>query len=71
MIIEKQAVEVEGADAICAHKIEIYCPACSRDVDENELFNKVCNDCGADLTEPQQSVAIAVTSVPVVGITWS
>jgi Zn finger protein HypA/HybF involved in hydrogenase expression len=71
MIIEKQAVEVEGADAICAHKIEIYCPACSRDVDETELAALKCSDCGADLSEPQQSVAVAVTSVPVVGITWS
>jgi Zn finger protein HypA/HybF involved in hydrogenase expression len=70
MIIENQAVEVEGADAICAHKIEIYCPNCSRDVDEAELSNKVCNDCGADLSQPEQHVAVAVTSVPVVGITW-
>jgi len=70
MIIENQAVEQEGADAICAHKIEIYCPKCSRDVDESELANKLCADCGADLSEPEQHVAIAVTSVPVVGITW-
>ena len=61
MIIENQAVEVEGKDAICANKVEIYCPQCSRDVDESELFNKVCNDCGADLSAPQQSVAVAVT----------
>lgn len=70
MIIENQAVEQSGADPICAHKIEIYCPQCSRDVDEAELFNKVCNDCGADLSEPEQHVAVAVTSVPVIGITW-
>ena len=70
MIIEKQAVDQEGADPICAHKIEIYCPQCNRDVDESELAAKKCNDCGADLSEPQQSVAIAVTSVPVIGITW-
>lgn len=70
MIIENQAVEQAGADPICAHKIEIYCPQCSRDVDESELFNKVCNDCGADLSQPQQNVAVAVTSVPVLGITW-
>lgn len=70
MIIEKQAIEVEGADTICAHKIEIYCPQCNKDVDEAELFNKTCNDCGTSLEQPQQSVAIAVTSVPVIGITW-
>mgnify|MGYP006276211257 FL=1 len=70
MIIENQAVEVEGKDAICAHKIEIYCPNCSRDVDESELFNKVCNDCGASLSEPEQHITIALTSVPAIGITW-
>ena len=70
MIIENQAVEVDGSDAICAHKIEIFCPACSKDVDTAELAAKKCNDCGADLSDPQQNVAIAVTSVPVVGIFW-
>jgi len=70
MIIENQAVDVEGADPICAHKIEIYCPSCSKDVDESELSASKCNDCGADLSEPEQHVAVAVTSVPVIGITW-
>ena len=70
MIIENQAVEVEGKDPICANKVEIYCPNCSRDVDEAELFNKVCNDCGASLSEPEQHVTIALTSVPAIGITW-
>ena len=70
MIIENQAKELAPEVMDVAHKIEIYCPSCSRDVDEAELLNKLCNDCGADLTTPQQSVAVAVTSVPVVGITW-
>ena len=70
MIIENQAIEVDGSDAICAHKIEIYCPACHRDVDEAEVAAQKCSDCGADLSEPEQHVAIAVTSVPVIGITW-
>jgi predicted amidophosphoribosyltransferase len=70
MIIENQAVEQEGADAICAHKIEIFCPNCTRDVDESELFNKVCSDCGTSLDTPEQHVAVAVTSVPVIGIVW-
>jgi uncharacterized protein (DUF983 family) len=70
MIIEQQAKELAPEVMDVATKIEIYCPQCSRDVDENELFNKVCNDCGADLSEPEQHVAVAVTSVPVIGITW-
>jgi Zn finger protein HypA/HybF involved in hydrogenase expression len=70
MIIEKQAQELAPEVMDVATKIEIYCPSCSRDVDEAELAAKKCNDCGADLTTPQQSVAVAVTSVPVVGITW-
>jgi hypothetical protein len=68
MIIENQAVEVEGADAICAHKIEIFCPVCGKDVDESELNIKACHDCGASLENPEQHVAVAVTSVPVIGI---
>lgn len=70
MIIEKQAQELAPEVMDVATKIEIYCPQCSRDVDETELFNKTCNDCGADLSAPQQSVAVSVTSVPSIGITW-
>lgn len=70
MIIENQAKELTKDVMDVATKIEIYCPACSRDVDESELFNKTCNDCGASLEEPEQHVAVAVTSVPVIGITW-
>lgn len=70
MIIENQAKEIAPDVMDCATKVEIYCPQCSRDVNESELFNKTCNDCGASLTEPEQHVAVAVTSVPVIGITW-
>ena len=70
MIIENQAKELAPEVMDVAHKIEIYCPQCSRDVDETELTALRCNDCGADLTTPEQHVAVAVTSVPVVGITW-
>jgi len=70
MIIENQAKELAPEVMDVAHKIEIYCPACGRDVDESELSIRACNDCGADLTTPEQHVAVAVTSVPVVGITW-
>jgi len=70
MIIENQAKEIAPDITECAHKIEIYCPQCHRDVDAVEVEAKKCNDCGADLSDPEQHVAIAVTSVPVIGITW-
>ena len=53
MIIEKQAV---GEDI--AHKVEILCPSCGRDVDDAELSAKKCNDCGSDLSDPQQNVGL-------------
>jgi predicted RNA-binding Zn-ribbon protein involved in translation (DUF1610 family) len=49
------------------HAVEIYCPNCGRDVDEAELGAQKCNDCGFDLSEPKQSVAIHVTSMPAAG----
>ena len=70
MIIEKQAQELAPEVMDVATKIEIYCPVCNRDVDEAELTALKCNDCGANLTNPKQHVAVAVTSVPVIGITW-
>ncbi len=42
------------------HTVEIYCPNCGRDVDEVELAAQKCNDCGFDLSEPEQHVAIEV-----------
>jgi uncharacterized protein (DUF983 family) len=70
MIIESQAKEIAPDVMDVATKIEILCPVCGRDVDNGELINKACNDCGADLSTPEQNVAVAVTSVPVLGITW-
>jgi len=70
MIIEQQAKELSSDVTEVATKIEILCPNCSRDVDGAELTAKRCNDCGADLSTPEQNVAVAVTSVPVIGITW-
>jgi len=70
MVIEQQAKELSSDVTEVATKIEILCPNCSRDVDEAELTAKRCNDCGADLSTPEQHVAVAVTSVPVIGITW-
>ena len=70
MIIENQAVDVEGQDPICAHKFEILCPSCNRDVTEAELAALKCDDCGANLTDPKQNLAVAVTSVPVFGVNF-
>lgn len=49
------------------HTIEILCPACERDVDAQELLDLKCNDCGQDLSDPKQNVAIHATSVPAAG----
>ena len=69
MIVESQA-KIQGAVTEVATKVEIYCPNCGRDVDETELTNKACNDCGQDLSTPEQHVAVAVTSVPTFAITF-
>jgi Zn finger protein HypA/HybF involved in hydrogenase expression len=69
MIIEEQA-KIIGAVTEVATKVEIYCPNCGRDVDETELAAKKCNDCGTDLSTPEQHVAVAVTSVPAFAITF-
>jgi Zn finger protein HypA/HybF involved in hydrogenase expression len=70
MIIENEAVKLGDGTTTPAHKIEIYCPSCNRDVDETELANQVCNDCGADLSTPKQSVGIVVTSKPIGTKIW-
>ena len=70
MIIETQAVTLDENNTDCATKVEILCPNCNRDVDETELAAQHCNDCGADLSDPKQNIAIAVTSVPVFAIVF-
>jgi uncharacterized protein (DUF983 family) len=70
MIIQTQAKELSPDVMDVATKLEILCPACNRDVDAAELSAQKCNDCGADLSDPKQNLAVAVTSVPVLGITW-
>jgi Zn finger protein HypA/HybF involved in hydrogenase expression len=62
MIIENEATKLEDGSSAPAHKIEIYCPNCGRDVDETELTAQKCNDCGQDLSQPKQSVSIVVTT---------
>jgi predicted amidophosphoribosyltransferase len=70
MIIQNEATKLEDGTDAPAHRIEIYCPNCGRDVDETELANLVCNDCGADLSTPKQSVGIVVTSKPIGTKIW-
>ena len=70
MIIAKQAQDLDGQVVEVAHKVEILCPNCDRDVDEAELTAQVCSNCGHDLSEPKQSVEIHATSVPLFAITF-
>jgi Zn finger protein HypA/HybF involved in hydrogenase expression len=61
---------VEAGEFKPRHTIEIYCPNCSRDVDETELAMKVCGDCGHHLDEPEQHVAIVVANLSSGGATF-
>lgn len=70
MITETAAIKQEDGTILAKHKVEIFCPNCGRDVDETELTNLVCNDCGADLSAPKQNVAINVTSKPIGTKIW-
>jgi Zn finger protein HypA/HybF involved in hydrogenase expression len=70
MIQENEAVTLEDGTIEPKHKIEIYCPNCGRDVDEGELAAQLCNDCGANLAQPKQNVAINVTSKPIGTKVW-
>jgi Zn finger protein HypA/HybF involved in hydrogenase expression len=63
MIKEIQDAKLDDGSILCRHTIEIYCPNCSRDVDETELAMKVCGDCGHSLEEPEQHVAIVVANL--------
>lgn len=63
MIKEIPDAKLADGSILCRHTIEVYCPNCGRDVDESELFNKTCNDCGHSLTEPEQHVAIVVANL--------
>ncbi len=63
MIKEIVDSKLEDGTILCRHTIEVYCPSCSRDVDEAELADKKCADCGADLSTPEQHVAIAVANL--------
>ena len=54
----------------CRHTIEIYCPACGRDVDEAELAALKCNDCGYSLAAPKQSVSVEVANLSFGGLSF-
>lgn len=66
MITTLEAAKVDGV-VVPMHTVEILCPNCGRDVDEFELAALECNDCGQDLSEPKQNVAIHATTVPAAG----
>jgi uncharacterized OB-fold protein len=61
--------EIAGTEFKPRHTIEIYCPNCGRDVDEGELSAKKCNDCGTDLSTPEQHVSIVVANMSFGGST--
>lgn len=71
MIIENQAVDLADGAVDPAHKIQILCPKCKADVNEQELQNKVCGGCGASLNTPEQHIELHVTSIPLFAITFS
>jgi len=70
MITTIEATKLEDGTLAPAHKIEIYCPSCNRDVDEAELAAQKCNDCGHSLATPKQSVSITVTTKPMGTKLW-
>jgi Zn finger protein HypA/HybF involved in hydrogenase expression len=70
MIIKNESTKLEDGTVAPRHTVEILCPNCSRDVDEVELAAQKCNDCGADLSTPKQSVSIVVTSKPIGTKIW-
>ena len=68
-MIKEIADTVEAGEFKPRHIIEIYCPKCSRDVDETELAMKVCGDCGEPLHDPEQHVSIVVANMSFGGAT--
>jgi rRNA maturation endonuclease Nob1 len=68
-MIKEIADSMDNGEFKPRHTVEIYCPNCSRDVDELELKVKVCSDCGHSLDEPEQHVAIVVANMSFGGST--
>jgi hypothetical protein len=69
MIKEIADKKLDDGSILCRHTIEIYCPACGRDVDDSELAAKKCNDCGVDLSTPEMHVAVMVANLSSGGAT--
>jgi hypothetical protein len=63
MIKEIPDAKLADGSIACRTTVEIYCPNCSRDVDEAELAAKKCSDCGFDLSTPEQHVAVVVANL--------
>jgi rRNA maturation endonuclease Nob1 len=68
-MIKEIADSIDDGEFKPRHTVEIYCPNCSRDVDELELKVKVCSDCGHNLDKPEQHVAIVVANMSFGGST--
>lgn len=63
MIKEIPDAKLEDGSILCHHTIEVYCPNCGRDVNQDELDSKRCDDCGYDLSKPERHVAIVVANL--------
>lgn len=63
MKVIKEAVRLEDGSIDPKHELEQLCSNCGYDLDENELSNDTCSDCGQSLSIAQ-TVRIHVTSVP-------
>ena len=60
------AKKLENCSIEPAHSVEVVCAACGFDLDESELENDKCSNCGAVLNL-KRSVSIQVTSIPIFG----
>ena len=61
-----EAKSIDSDTIESAHSVEIVCAACGFDLDESELENDRCSNCGAVLNL-KRSVSIQVTSIPIFG----
>ena len=66
MIIVNSGRTLEDGALEPRHTIEKVCAACGYDLDESELDNAACADCGAPLNL-QENISIVVASVPMTG----
>lgn len=69
MIIENEAVKLDGKVVEPKHTITIVCKACGYDLTPEEIEADTCADCGADL-QLKQSVSINATSQPIGTKIW-